>query len=102
MLKIIPETNYIVFKNIFKNIEVKKIKSIPGYIFYTKDNTIYFEYNIKTKNFWCDYKLIWSMFDDYDYDHTKSILTTYITDYFFIPLDVNIRCANLDYKAIFL
>ena len=60
------------------------------------------EYNIKSNIIWCDYKLIWSMFDDYDYDYAKSILKKHLIDsLFFIPLDVEIYWANLCYDNFF-
>ena len=51
------------FHQLTKDLIVKIDKDkYPDWIFYFNDNNCIFEYNTKNGDFWCNYKLYWSIF----------------------------------------
>lgn len=52
------------FDQLFLALQVKIDKDkYPNSIFFFNDDTIYMELDIKSRNLWCSYRYIWSIFE---------------------------------------
>jgi len=75
------------FHQLTKDLVIKiDEKEYPNWVFYfNKDNKITFQYNINNGNFWCNYKLYWSIFYEkfgFNYNQVKDITKDMVEEHF--------------------
>ena len=64
------------FFSLFDGLYTFKEKNV---IYFFDENGYYFQYNLKTKDFWCSYSKVWTIFED-DYHPNYSQISNLISD----------------------